>query len=301
MTACNSNFTNWQFTIDENDISWPGKQPQDKVEMEVNSVNFDYLKTFEMVITQGRFFSRDFATDANEAVILNETAVKALGLQNPVAQEIEYRGRRRIVGVIKDFNFYSLHEQIQPMVLIVAPFWYHSLYIKIRGTKPMQTIQSIERTIKQAVPDYPFVYNFLDDNLNQLYKSEQNVGKILTTFSCLATLISCLGIFGLIAYVAERRTKEIGIRKTLGASVAGVVVLLTKDFTKWIIGANIVAWPIAWFVMNKWLKNFAYRIEMSWWMFALAGALALVIAVITVSWQAIRAAGASPIKALRYE
>jgi putative ABC transport system permease protein len=301
MTACNSNFTDWQYTIDENDIGWPGKQPQDKVEMEVNSVDFDYLNTFDMKMAEGRFFSQDFATDANDAVILNETAVKVLGLQNPVNQTIQYRGKRRIVGVIKDFNFYSLHEQIQPMVLIVAPFWYHSLYIKIRGTNSMEAVQSIERTIKQAVPDYPFVYNFLDDNLNQLYKTEQNAGKILMTFSFLAIFISCLGIFGLIAYVAERRTKEIGIRKTLGASIAGVILLLTKDFTKWIVAANIIAWPLAWFAMNKWLQNFAYRTQMSCWMFALAGGLALAIALLTVSWQAIRAATANPVESLRYE
>ena len=301
MTACNSNFTNWQFTIDENDMSWPGKKPQDKVVMEVNSVDFDYLKTFDMKMAQGRFFSQDFATDADEAVILNETAVKALGMQNPVGQQIQYRGKRQIVGVIKDFNFYSLHQQIQPMVLIVAPFWYHSLYIKIRSTKQMEAIQSIERTIKQTVPDYPFVYNFLDDNLNRLYKTEQNIGRILMTFSFLAIFISCLGIFGLIAYVAERRTKEIGIRKTLGASVAGVIVLLTKDFTTWIVVANIFAWPLAWFVMNEWLQNFAYRTEMNWWMFAVAGGLALAIALLTVSWQVVRAAVANPVEALRYE
>lgn len=301
MSACNSNFTNWQYTIDENDMSWPGKQPQDKVEMEVNSVDFDYLKTFDMKMTQGRFFSQDFATDANDAVILNETAVKVLGLQSPLGQHIQYRGNRQIIGVIKDFNFYSLHEQIQPMVLIVAPFWYHSLYIKICGSKPMDTIQSIERTIKQVVPDYPFVYNFLDDDLNQLYNTEQNAGKILMIFSFLAIFISCLGIFGLIAYVTERRTKEIGIRKTLGASVTGVVMLLTRDFTKWILIANLIAWPVAWYAMNKWLQNFAYRVDLTFWPFLLSGLLALFIALLTVSWQAIRAATANPVEALRYE
>jgi putative ABC transport system permease protein len=224
-----------------------------------------------------------------------------LSLQNPVGQHIQYRGNRQIVGIIKDFNFYSLHQQIQPMVLTVTPFLYHSLYIKIRSTKQMETIQSVERTIKRAISDYPFVYNFLDDNLNRLYNTEQNVWRILMTFSFSAIFISCLGIFGLIAYVAERRTKEIGIRKTLGASVAGMVVLLTKDFTKWILFANIIAWPVAYFAMNKWLHNFAYRIDMSWWMFALAGGIALVIAFLTVSWQAIRAATANPVEALQYE
>ena len=301
MTACNSNFTDWQYTIDENDIAWPGKQPQDKIEMEVNSVDFDYLNTFNMKMAEGRFFSQDFATDASDGLILNETAVKVLGLQNPVNQTIQYRGKRRIVGVIKDFNFYSLHQRIQPMVLIVAPFWYHSLYIKVRSTNTMETVQSIERTIKQAVPDYPFVYNFLDDNLNQLYKTEQNVGRILMTFSFLAIFISCLGIFGLIAYVAERRTKEIGIRKTLGASITSVMLLLTKDFTKWIAASNLIAWPLAWFAVNKWLQNFAYRTEISWWMFVIAGGLTLAIALLTVSWQAVRAATANPVESLRYE
>jgi len=301
MTACNSNFTNWQYTVDENDINWFGKQPQDKIEMEVNSVDFDYLKTFNMEMAQGRFFSKQFITDVNETVVLNESAVTALGLQNPIGQQFEYRGNRRIIGIIKDFNFYSLHQQVQPLILFIGPFWYHSLYIKVQGRNIFNTVHYLEKTIKKSIPDYPFDYSFLDDNLNQMYQTEKNIGNILIIFSLLAIFISCLGMFGLISFEAERRTKEIGIRKTLGASIPGVVMLLTRDFTKWILLANMIAWPLAGYFMNKWLQNFAYRIDMSWWMFVLAGGIALTIALLTVSWQAIRAATANPVEALRYE
>ena len=301
LTACNSNFTEWQFTANEKEIGWKGKKPNDKIEMEVNSVDPDYLKTFGMKMNQGRFFSNDFPTDINEAVVLNETAVKALRLKNPVGQQFEYHGKRHIIGVIKDFNFYSLHQQITPLILFVAPYWYHSLYIKIHSDEPAEVIQFIERTIKQSIPDYPFVYSFLDDDLNNLYRSEQNIGTILTIFSSLAIFISCLGILGLIAFVTERRTKEIGIRKVLGASIPGVVLLLIKDFTKWILLANIIAWPIAYYFMNRWLQDFAYRIEISWWVFILAGVIALIIALLTISFQAIKAAMANPVESLHYE
>jgi putative ABC transport system permease protein len=301
MTACNSNFTQWQFSADEKEIGWEGKKPNDKIEMEVNSVDQDFLKTFNMKMVKGRFFSTDFPTDINESVIINETAIKALGLKNPVGQQFEYHGKRHIVGVIKDFNFYSLHQQVKPLILFVAPYWYHSLYIKIHGDELAKTIQFIERTIKQSIPDYPFVYSFLDDDLNKSYKVEQNIENILTVFSALAILISCLGILGLITFVTERRTKEIGIRKVLGASVPGVVYLLTKDFMKWIILANIIAWPVAYYLMNNWLQDFAYRIDISWWIFVLSGGIALMIALATVSFQAIKAAVANPIESLRYE
>ena len=301
LTACNSNFSEWQFTADEKEIGWEGKEPNDKIEMEVNSVDPDYLKTFGMKMMQGRFFSNDYQTDNSSAVVLNETAVKALGLKNPVGQQFEYHGKRHIIGVIKDFNFYSLHQQIAPLVLFIAPYWYHSLYIKISSNNIAETIGFIERTIKEPIPDYPFVYNFLEDNLNNLYKSEQNIGTTLTIFSSLAIFISCLGILGLIAYVTEQRTKEIGIRKVLGASIPGVVSILIKDFIKWILLANLVAWPVAYYFMNKWLQDFAYRINISWWIFVLAGGIALAIALLTVSFLAIKAATANPVESLRYE
>jgi putative ABC transport system permease protein len=301
LTACNSNFTEWQFTADEKEIGWEGKKPNDKIEMEVNSVDPDYLKTFGMKMIQGRFFSNDFPTDINEAVILNETAVKALRLKNPVGQQFEYRGKRHIIGVIKDFNFYSLRQKITPLILFIAPYWYHSFYIKIHSDEPGGIIDFIDHTIKQSIPDYPFEYSFLDDDLNNLYKSEQNIGTILTIFSLLAIFISCLGILGLIAFVTERRIKEIGIRKVLGASVTSIIFILTKDFTKWILLANIVAWPIAYYFMNKWLQDFAYRISIGWWVFILAGGIAIVIALTTVSFKAVKAATVNPVESLRYE
>jgi putative ABC transport system permease protein len=162
-------------------------------------------------------------------------------------------------------------------------------------------MKTIEQKVKEIVPDDPFEYRFLDEVIDNQYKTEQRTDKLATLVAVLSIFISCLGLFGLASFSSQQRTKEIGIRKVLGASIAGVLVMLTKDFTKWVLVANILAWPIAWYAVNKWLQNFAYRVEVSWWVFVLAGGLTLVIALLTVSWQAIRAATANPVEALRYE
>jgi len=301
ITACNSNFTNWQFTADENDISWEGKHPKDKVETEVNAVDFDYLNTFGMEMADGRFFSEEFPTDESGAIILNQAAVKALNIQDPVGLQFTYRGNRRVIGVVKDFNFTSLHQKVAPLILIIDPGWYHSLYIKVRGDNIAGTLGFIERSVRQVVPDYLFAYNFLEDNLNKLYKLEQSAGNILSVFSILAVIISCLGMLGLITIITSRRTKEIGIRKVNGAKVSEILVMLNTYFVKWVIIAFILACPVAWYTMHKWLDNFAYKTDLSWWIFGLAGVLALGIALITVSWQTWRAATRNPVEALRYE
>jgi putative ABC transport system permease protein len=301
VTACNSNFTNWQFTIDENDVSWEGKEPNDKVEMEINAVDFDYLKTFGMKMADGRFFSKESPTDQNGAVVLNQAAVEMLSMQNPVGRLFNYHGTRRIIGVVKDFNFVSLHEKVNPLVLTIDPGQYHSLYIKVRGNHLQNTLHYIEQSIRQAVPDYPFAYSFLDDNLNKLYQPEQSAGNILSVFSMFAIIISCLGILGLIIFIAERRTKEIGIRKVNGATIYEVMALLNRDFVKWVAIAFVIATPIAYYAMNKWLENFAYKTTLSWWIFALAGLLALGIALLTVSWQSWKAATRNPVEVLRNE
>jgi putative ABC transport system permease protein len=300
-TACNSNFTNWQFTANENDISWEGKGVNDKIEMEVNSVDYDYLNTFGMKMDEGRFFSKEFGADESNAVILNQSAVKALGLKNPIGKQFNYNGQRRIIGVVKDFNFISLHEGINPLVILINPKQFHSLYIKVRGNDMAGTLAFIEKSIEKEIPGYPFSYCFLDESINNLYKTEQYASNIMSVFSLLAILISCLGMLGLIAYVSERRTKEIGIRKVNGAKISEVLALLNKDFVKWVVIAFVIATPIAWYAMHKWLENFAYKTTLSWWIFALAGLLALGIALLTVSWQSWRAATRNPVEALRYE
>ena len=301
VTACNSNFTNWQFTADENDISWNGKQPGGKVEMEVNSVDYDYLNTFGMGMSDGRFFSEEFPTDQSSAVVINQAAAKALNMKNPVGQQLSYHGNRHIIGVIKDFNFTSLRQKVAPLILIIDPGWYHSVYVKVRGDNIPGTVEYISQSVRQIVPDYLFTYNSLEDNLNHLYKLEHSAGKILSVFAILAVLISCLGMLGLVIYITARRTKEIGIRKVNGARVTEILIMLNMDYVKWVAVAFVLACPVAWYVMHKWLENFAYKTSLSWWIFIMAGLSALVIAFLAVSWQSWRAATRNPVEALRYE
>ena len=301
VTACNSNFTSWQFTANENDISWEGKQPQDKIEMEVNAVDCDYLSTFGMEISEGRFFSKDFPADQSGAVVLNQAAVRALNIKNPVGQQFNYNGNRHIVGIVGDFNFTSLHQKVAPLILIIDPGRYHSLYIKARGDDMQGILEFIDRSVRQVIPDYLFAYNFLEDDLNKLYQLEQSAGSILLLFSVFAVIISCLGILGLITYITANRTKEIGIRKVNGARVSEILAMLNFDLLKWIVLAFLLACPVAWIVMHKWLENFAYRTSLSWWIFILAGTLIFFIAILTVTWQSWRAATRNPIEALRYE
>ena len=206
-----------------------------------------------------------------------------------------------IIGVTEDFHIQSLHQEIAPLVMMYWPVLFNTLAIKISPNEISSTLERLEQAWLKLAPNFPFQYSFLDESINSLYQAEEKTERIAGAFSMLAIVIACLGLFGLASYATEQRTKEIGIRKVLGASVAGIVNLLSSDFTKLVIAANFIAWPVTYYAMNKWLQNFAYRIEISWWMFALAGGLALLIALLTVSTQAIRAALANPVEALRYE
>ncbi len=263
----------------------------------------DFAKTMGIKVIKGRYFSRNNPSDTT-AVILNESAVKVFNLKNPIGQRIMFVGPRikgTIIGVVKDFNFTSLHQKIEPIVIYYTRGQTAYLPIRITAAGITGTISLIEKEWKNFVPDKPFEFFFLDEDLNRLYKSEMKTGEIITSFSILAIFIACLGLFGLAAFTAERRTKEIGIRKALGASVPGVIFLLSKEFTKWVLIANIIAWPVAYYFMNDWLKDFAYKISLTPWVFVLSGILALIIALLTVSIHAIRAATANPVKSLRYE
>ncbi len=284
---------------------WEGKEEDQKIQMQYMAVDYDYMDTFKMQMAQGRFFSKEFATDANEGVILNEAAIKAMELKSPIGKRFScfWKPDARIIGVISDFNYRPLREELEPLIMGVISDRVN--YLTIR-TKPIQSgisdlIHFLESKWKEYNYDYPFEFHFLDDTIDRLYAAEQQMSIIYKYFAFLAIFIACLGLFGLASYSAERRTKEIGIRKVLGASEIKIVGMLTMDFTKWILFANLIAWPIACYAMNKWLQNFAYHIDIQWWVFVLAGGIALVIAFFTVSWQAIRAATANPVEALRYE
>lgn len=284
------------------------RQGTDPLACQFVDADDDFLKTYQIKLQQGRFFSRDFLTDSS-AVLINEAAVKVFGDKEPVGKELTRIGKKNwektftIIGVIKNFNFESLHQKIRPLILHYSPpaFASNILTIRLASDDMKKTIEFIRKTWKNFAGENEMYWRFVDEKIARLYESEEKINTMATLFSFLAIFIACLGLFGLAAYVAEQRTKEIGIRKVVGASVSKIIMLLVKDFTKWVLVANLVAWPVAWYFMNQWLQNFAYRINISWWIFVLAGGMALLIALLTVSGQAIRTALTNPVNTLRYE
>lgn len=303
ISATANEFGNIQGT---NSISWEGKKANENVNVQVYRVDYDFLKTVNVEMMKGRFYSKEFTTDATEAYVINEAAVKAMDIKSPIGKQFQLWGYRgKIIGVIKDFHFKSLHDEIEPLIL-----WpnteknfgnFEHLTVRIKSDDIFNTIRSIENIWKKHSPDYPFEYQFFDETIDTQYRFEQRVSKIFNMFTVLAIFISCMGLLGLVCLFTEQKTKEIGVRKVLGATDSGIVVMLSKDFAKWILLANIIAWPIAFYAMNKWLQNFAYRIDLTIWPFLLSALLALLIALFTVSWQAVRAARANPVESLRYE
>ena len=268
-------------------------------------VDHDFVKTYGLNIIAGRDFSQEMPTDANNAILINESAVLDLGWKTPqkaLGKEFKmpsYGGK--VVGIIKDFHFYGLQTTIQPLVLDIAPFMFMYFSIRINGNNISQTLDALARIWSIQVPNRPFDYSFLDADFDSQYRSEERMDRMCFIFSTLAILIGCLGLFSLAAFSAEQRKKEIGIRKVLGASINSMIFLLTRDFVKLILIANCIAWPIAYYIMTQWLQDFAYRTTLSINTFFLCGLIALIIALLTISYQAIKAAQANPIDSLRYE
>ncbi|HEY1869969.1 MAG TPA: FtsX-like permease family protein, partial [Chitinophagaceae bacterium] len=270
-------------------------------------VDENFIRTLKIQMLQGRNFSKSFNDSAS--VILNETAAKEIGWKLPVGKYLDYPGndqKFKVIGVVKDFNIASLHDVIEPFALFYTSsktYYTNSSYISVRlmPGNINAYLDNIENTWKKFAPDTPFDYSFLDDEFDSLYRSEQRLGKVFGIFTFFSIFVACLGLFGLSIYTAERRKKEIGVRKVLGASVKSVVGLLSKDFLKLVIISAIVAFPVAWLAMNKWLEDFAYRINISLFVFVIAAFAALMIALITISFQSIKAANANPVKSLRTE
>jgi putative ABC transport system permease protein len=267
----------------------------------------DFIKTLNIQLVQGRSFLKEHPSDA-QSIILNETAVKQFNIKDPLGKLIYYpgKGNYTIIGVIKDFNFLDLHQPILPFALFSQTsesYEIPSSYILVRlkNNDLAKGIPLLESTWKSFVDKTPFEYHFLDENLEQQYSSEQKLGIIFMIFSILAIFIACIGLLGLAFYSVERRTKEIGIRKVLGSSIKGIIILITGEFAKWLVIANIIAWPISYYFMSKWLNDFAYKMSFSIWIFISAGLFSLAIALLTVSFQAIKAATANPVKSLKYE
>jgi putative ABC transport system permease protein len=272
--------------------------------MDSISIDADFVPTLGMQIIAGRNFIVD-TFDEKGGILINETAARQFGWDNPVGKQITELSDRHptktIVGVIKDFHIRSLHGIIEPIYIENDPKWFSYFFVKIRPEKISQTISFLETKWKKVVPTYPFDYWFLDEAFEGQYKAEKKFNDHFIIFSLIAIVIACLGLFGLASFTAEQRTKEIGIRKSFGASITGLILLLSKEFTKWVFIASIIAWPVAYFTMNHWLKNFAYRINIGWGTFILSALLASVIALLTVVYQTIKAARANPVEALRYE
>ena len=266
----------------------------------------NFVATYGIKMAAGRDFSKDYGTDTS-AFLINEAAVKILGLksnEDAIGKEMGYGPQKgKVIGVISDFHFESMHQKIVPLILITAskPNSYGRISIKIAGGNILAALSFIETTWKKFLPDTPYEYTFLDENFEKLYQSEQKQGTIFTVFACIAIFIACLGLFGLSAFSITQRIKEIGIRKVLGASVTSIVGLLSKDFLKLVAIAAVIAFPVAWLAMSSWLQDFAYRTSISWWIFITAGIIAAAIALFTISFQAIKAAFANPVKNLRTE
>ena len=286
-------------------LDWEGKDPEYQVSMNHMAIDPHFLETFQLELIEGRFLSDEFPSDSQN-FILNEAAVKAAGLESPVGKRFRLLDKTgKIIGVVKDFHFAPLRNEIRPLVLHLVPYQYwmyrNYVFVRIRADNISRTIASIENMWDRAIPEYPFDFRFLDDTIDAMYRSEQRLEMILRIFTFLAISISCIGLFGLISFTAEQRTKEIGIRKVLGASMGSVVRLLSKEFVMLVVLANIIAWPVAYFVMTRWLKSFAYRTEIGFVTFLFSGLAALVIAILTVFFQSTKAASANPVKSLRYE
>jgi putative ABC transport system permease protein len=299
VSVSDNNLTTWN---NSGPLYWNGMAEGTMIEFGYNWVDDDYLNTLQLEMAQGRFFSKSLPTDDEQAFIVNETAVKVMGLTDPIGTEVSaWFGRKgRIIGVVKDYHTLALHQPVIPFALIPTQKSNY-LFIRIKSDDVQTTLQFIASTVKKIVPDDPVQYSFLDETIDRMYRLDQRTEKLVLFSAGLAIFISCLGLFGLAFFTIERRYREIGVRKVMGASVLDIIVLVSKDFTKWVLLANLIAWPAAWYFMNKWLQDFAYRIQISWWMFILAGGLTLLIALATVSWQAIKVALANPVDSLRYE
>ena len=286
---------------------WENREEGTRIDMLVSQVDYDFFRTIELDVIQGRAFSPDFSTDKKSAFIVNEAAIKAMGIEKPIGKYFSYDNKEgKIVGVVKNANLESLHKKIEPRVFhLINNFSSITsegiALVKINNIEASNTIKDIESAYCNLCKSAPFEYHFLDQAYDNLYKSEQRTGKIIGYFTALAILISSLGLLGLSIISSKRRTKEIGIRKVNGAKISEILTMLNKDFIKWVAIAFVLACPIAYYAMNKWLENFAYKTTLSWWIFAIAGALALGIALLTVSWQSWRAATRNPVEALRYE
>jgi ABC-type antimicrobial peptide transport system permease subunit len=254
-------------------INWQGKEKNSAAEFKPASVGFDFIKLMGLKIVQGRDFSQTNATDSTDAFIVNEEAVREMGMRNPLGKWISaWKKRGHIIGVLKDYHTQSLHDPIKPVIIDVKEGEYFGvILVRIQPYKTQLALQNLAKAYKKINPQYPFSYQFVDQDYAKLYRSEQIISKLTVIFAIIAISISCLGLLGLVIFSAEQRIKEFGVRKVLGASSRNLISLFVSDFLKLVFLSFLIAAPLGWYAMNKWLQGFAYKIEISWWIFVLAG------------------------------
>jgi putative ABC transport system permease protein len=284
------------------DINWPGKDPGDKESIADVIVGYDFVKTLQLHVKEGRDFSTSYGIDSINFLV-NESMVAKMGYKDPLGKRMSWGSEEgTIIGVLKDFHFYSMHKAIDPMVIrLNEKQKYGTVLVRLEAGRTKSALAALEKVSKELNPKIPFTYLFADEQYARLYNNEQLMSRLANCFAIIAIVISCLGLFGLATFTAEQRTKEIGVRKVLGASVPNIVALLSINFLKPVAVAMFIAFPVSWYVMNNWLKDFAYKIDIEWWMFGIAGLLTISIALLTVSYQSIKAAIANPVKSLRTE
>jgi len=280
-------------------VSWRGQEADQRYIFQSPVVGYDFLETLDIRLDEGRSFSKIYHDDYSR-IILNEAAVKMMGLKNPVGKSIDLNGKSQIIGVVKDFHYGSLHNSIEPLIVRFDPNG-PNIMVRIKAGMERNTVAELKKYYGEFLPGYTFDFTFMDDDYQALYASEMRVAALSRYFAVLAILISCLGLFGLAAFTAQKRQKEIGIRKVLGATVSNVSVMLSMEFLKLVFFAVVISLPASWWVMNKWLQGFSDRVTINWWFFIVPGLMALLLALITVSFQSIKAAIANPVKSLRAE
>jgi putative ABC transport system permease protein len=282
---------------------WDKKDPNQRVLIGYAAVDFDFTETMKIDILAGRSFSKSIASDSGSAFLVNEEVPKLMGIDPAAAvgKRFVFGVNGTIIGVMKNFHYQSVRNAIEPLAVLIYPNELRFAIARLKAGEIAASLDSLKAAWRKIYPQYPFEYRFFDEDFEQMYRSDERMGTILKIFGGLAVFIACLGLFGLASFTAEQRTKEIGVRKVLGASAPGIVALLSKEFTKWVLAANLFAWPVAYLVMKNWLRGFAYRSSLDGWLFVAAGAGALAVALLTVSYQAVRAALSNPADAIKYE
>ena len=283
-------------------VDWVGKDPDSQISLGYTSVDYDFVETMQIELKEGRPFSKNIVTDASNAFLVNEEVAYLMGGNSVIGKRLSALGiDGRIIGVMKNFHYQSVKNKIEPFILFVQPSQVEYAIVRLQKGDLPSSLNFMKSTWLTLFPAYPFEYSFIDDDFAKAFRADQRMGTILKYTTIITIFIACLGLFGLAAFMAEKRTKEIGIRKTLGASVSGITVMLTKEFVKWVVMANIIALPIAYFLMDQWLQDYAYPITMDWRIFFMALSISIIIATLTVSYQSVKCALTNPIDSLKYE